>query len=292
MGIACEGRSVVPGIGELSPDILAAARRRLMHEPPAAAPAAAPPADLPPRPPVLCPGCPHRGLFHALGKFDVVVTGDIGCYSLGFAPPLSRLDTILCMGGGISMAHGMQKAGEPRKVVGLVGDSTFFHSGITGLLNIAYNRGLSTIIVADNRTTAMTGHQDHPGTGRTLMGEASPEADIAAFGRACGLERVFTVNPYDTGALVKILQECLESDASQPALIVARAPCPLAVRRAAGPQRRVLAEKCKQCGQCLKIACPAVERTGEGIRINPVLCSGCGLCAQVCKFGAIVAEPE
>ncbi len=292
LGIACEGRSVVPGIGELSPDILAAARHRLLGE---AAGARTPqPAiqDLPARPPVLCPGCPHRGVFHALGKFDAVVTGDIGCYSLGFAPPLSRLDTILCMGGGISMAHGMQKAGEPRKVVGLVGDSTFFHSGITGLLNIAYNRGLSTIIVADNRTTAMTGHQDHPGTGRTLMGESSPEADIAAFGRACGLERVFTVNPYDTGALIKILRECLESDAPQPALIVTRAPCPLAARRPVGSQRRVLAEKCKQCGQCLKIACPAVERTAEGIRINPVLCYGCGLCAQVCKFGAIVAEPD
>jgi len=289
LGIACEGRSVVPGIGELSPDILADARRRLLGEAAAARPPQ-PASDLPPRPPVLCPGCPHRGVFHALGKFDVVVTGDIGCYSLGFAPPLSRLDTILCMGAGISMAHGMQKAGEPRKVVGIVGDSTFFHSGITGLLDIAYNRGLSTIIVADNRTTAMTGHQDHPGTGRTLMGEASPEADIAAFGRACGLERIFTLNPYDTANTIRILRECLEADTPKPALIIARAPCPLAEHRPVGPTHRVLADRCKQCRQCLKLACPALERTAAGIHINPSLCAGCGVCAQVCKFGAIVTE--
>ena len=293
MGIACEGRSILPGIGELSPDILADARRKLSGKPTPAKPSRPAMEDLPPRPPVLCPGCPHRGVFHALGKFDVIVTSDIGCYSLGFAPPLMRLDTILCMGGGISMAHGMQKAGEPHKVVGIVGDSTFFHSGITGLLNIAYNRGLSTIIVTDNRTTAMTGHQDNPGTGRTLMGESVPEVDIAAIGRACGLQRIFTVNPYHTNEFIKILRECLQADATEPALIVARAPCPLATRKPVGTKRRVLTEKCKQCGQCLKIACPAVERTADGaIRINPVLCSGCGLCAQVCKFGAITTKAD
>lgn len=293
MGIACEGRSVLPGIGELSPDILADARRKLSGKSTPVKPSRPAAENLPPRPPVLCPGCPHRGVFHALGKFDVIVTGDIGCYSLGFAPPLTRLDTILCMGGGVSMAHGMQKAGEPHKVVGIVGDSTFFHSGITGLLNIAYNRGLSTIIVTDNRITAMTGHQDNPGTGRTLMGESVPEADIAEFGRACGLKRIFTVNPYHTDAFIKILRECLASDATEPALIVARAPCPLAIRKPVGTKRRVLTEKCKKCGQCLKIACPAVERAADGtIRINPILCSGCGLCAQVCKFGAITTKAD
>ncbi|HVP19381.1 MAG TPA: thiamine pyrophosphate-dependent enzyme, partial [Spirochaetia bacterium] len=188
LGIRCEGKSVVPGIGELSPDRLADAlgngepvpASRTFHDPTTTD-------GLPARPPVLCPACPHRGIFYALGKFDVVVTGDIGCYSLGVFPPLKRLDTILCMGAGVSMAHGMQKAGEKKKVVGIVGDSTFFHSGITGLLDIAYNKGASTIIVVDNRTTAMTGHQEHPGTGRTLMSEETISASIEAFGRACGI---------------------------------------------------------------------------------------------------------
>jgi indolepyruvate ferredoxin oxidoreductase alpha subunit len=161
--------------------------------------------ELPARPPVLCPGCPHRGVFSALGKHDVIVTGDIGCYSLGTFKPLNRLDIILCMGGGVSMAHGLDKAGEKRKIVGMVGDSTFFHSGITGLLDIAYNKGVSTIIIVDNRTTAMTGHQDNPGTGRTLMGEATAEVSIENIARACGIKRVFTVNPYHTKKCRKFL---------------------------------------------------------------------------------------
>ena len=186
LGIACQGKGLVPAMGELTPSKLAQIRATLegkaleLPAPHALA------ADLPARPPVLCPGCPHRGVFYALAQCDVVVTGDIGCYALGVLKPLSRLDTILCMGAGITMAHGMDKAGEQRKVVGMVGDSTFFHSGVTGLLDIAYNRGKSTIIVVDNRTTAMTGHQDHPGTGKTLMGEPTGVASIEAIARACG----------------------------------------------------------------------------------------------------------
>ncbi len=288
LGIECCGREFVPGIMELSVDRLLTSRAMLEGREP---PKDDPPlflSELPPRPPVLCPGCPHRGIFYALGKHDVVVTGDIGCYSLGAFKPLDRMDTILCMGGGISMAHGMEKAGEPRKVVGVVGDSTFFHSGITGLLDIAYNRGRSTIIVLDNRTTAMTGHQDHPGTGRTLSGESTKAVSIEDIGRACGIERVFVVNPYDLESAQKIIAE--EIDSGQPSLIVSRAPCPLRERRRVGPLRRIDSEECKGCKICLKLACPAIELQGYMPQINALFCIGCGICEQVCPAEAISAE--
>jgi indolepyruvate ferredoxin oxidoreductase alpha subunit len=299
LGIACEGRSRVPGMGELSSSRLAASLRGLPGAslskaiPPSEQPAAlvaqppAPPeaADLPARPPVLCPSCPHRGIFHALGKFDVVVTGDIGCYSLGAFAPLGRLDTILCMGGGISMAHGLTKAGEPRRVVGMVGDSTFFHSGITGLLDIAYNRGNPVIIVVDNRTTAMTGHQDHPGTGRTLLGEETVEAKIEDIARACGIVNVEVVNPWHLKPTIETLRKAIESNEAW--LIVSRGACPLATRERLGPPRKVDQELCTVCKACLKLGCPAIEFDGERVRINDLLCNGCSMCQQVCPSKAI-----
>jgi indolepyruvate ferredoxin oxidoreductase alpha subunit len=285
LGIDCRGRQYVPGIGELSPDTLLASRAKMEGRELAPPQPIAQAADLPARPPVLCPGCPHRGVFYALSKFKVVVTGDIGCYSLGVFPPLSRIDTILCMGGGVSMAHGLEKAGEPSKVVGIVGDSTFFHSGITGLLDIAYNRGTSTIIVVDNRTTAMTGHQDHPGTGRTLMGEPTGKVSIEAIGRACGLKRVRTINPYDVDNTIRVLREELAAD--EPSLIVSSAPCPLHERRPVVAQCHVNKEVCRECGACLKLGCPGLERSGGAPEVNALLCAGCGLCEQVCKPGAI-----
>jgi indolepyruvate ferredoxin oxidoreductase, alpha subunit len=285
LGIPCEGRRYVPGIGELSPTRVAEAMARRSGGP-APEPAAIPPeaADLPARPPVLCPTCPHRGLYAALGKFDVVVTGDIGCYSLGVFPPLSRLDTILCMGAGVSMAHGMQKAGDPRKVVGIVGDSTFFHSGITGLLDVAYNRGASIIIVSDNRITAMTGHQEHPGTGHTIRGEETIQASIEDFGRACGIRNVATVDPYKLKETTETLRKAVES--SEPWLIVSRGACPLHTRVPVGPVRRVDLEACKKCKRCLKLGCPAIEWVNDSIRVNELLCGGCSLCAQVCPEDA------
>jgi indolepyruvate ferredoxin oxidoreductase, alpha subunit len=282
LGIACEGRSLVPGIGELSPDRLSETLG--MGGARATAPASAA-ADLPARPPVLCPACPHRGIFFALGKFDVAVTGDIGCYSLGVFPPLKRIDTILCMGAGVSMAHGMHKAGDKRKVVGIVGDSTFFHSGITGLLDIAYNKGGSTIIVVDNRTTAMTGHQENPGMGRTLMGEDTITASIEDFGRACGMKNIATVDPYDLKATTEVIRTAVQSDEAW--LIVARSPCPLYTKKAAGPARRIDQELCKKCKACLRLGCPAIEQVNDEIRINELLCGGCALCEKVCKEGAI-----
>jgi indolepyruvate ferredoxin oxidoreductase alpha subunit len=285
LGIACEGKAFVPTVGELSPAVVRAVRDRLEGRPtPEIAPL--PQAeDLPGRPPGLCAGCPHRGVFYALGKFDVVVTGDIGCYSLGVFPPLSRTDTILCMGGGVSMAQGFEKAGEKRKLVGIVGDSTFFHSGITGLLDIVYNRGTSTIIVVDNRTTAMTGHQDHPGTGRTLMGEATEAVSIEAIGRACGVRRVQTVDPYDLAQVIEVLKTELAAD--EPSLIISKSPCVLKEKTRLAPARFVDAERCRECGACLKLGCPALEHTAGPPTINSSLCTGCDMCAQVCQFGAI-----
>jgi len=287
LGIQCQGRSIVPGIGELSVDILLDSRAKYEGMEPVTPSVPEYCQGLPPRPPVLCPGCPHRGIFCALGKHDVVVTGDIGCYSLGAFKPLDRMDTILCMGAGISMAQGFQKAGEPKKVVGIVGDSTFFHSGITGLIDIAYNKGSSTIIVLDNRTTAMTGHQDHPGTGVTLMGEKTRALSIEDIGRACGIEMVFTISPYDLSTVKETLSQCLES--GEPSLIVSRAPCPLKERRRVGEIREISHEKCKGCELCLKLACPAIEMDKDKPKINKILCGGCGLCEQICPAGAASA---
>ncbi|MDR2705472.1 MAG: indolepyruvate ferredoxin oxidoreductase subunit alpha, partial [Planctomycetaceae bacterium] len=288
LGISCIGKSVIPKIGELSPDILIERKSLIEGNDEIVAQQTKggnilP--ELPGRPPVLCPGCPHRGIFYALGRIDVIVTGDIGCYSLGVFPPLSRLDTILCMGGGVSLAHGMDKAGNPKKVVGMVGDSTFFHSGITGLLDIAYNKGRSTIIVVDNRITAMTGHQDNPGSGKTLMGETTHEASIEEIGKACGIKNVRTVDPRDIKTAIAILKEATESPEAW--LIVSKAPCPLHLRKPLGPPLQVAENQCRKCNACLKLGCPGLEKDGDRIRINKYLCAGCDLCKNICPAKAI-----
>ncbi|MDR1483782.1 MAG: indolepyruvate ferredoxin oxidoreductase subunit alpha [Planctomycetaceae bacterium] len=309
IGVSCVGKSVIPNIGEFSPDLLfdlceviegkkksntvkssdlpntsdttrnesAVSNIRVAQK------LQLP--ELPSRPPVLCPGCPHRGIFYALGRFDVVVTGDIGCYSLGVFPPLSRLDTILCMGGGISLAHGMSKSGNKRKVVGMVGDSTFFHSGITGLLDIAYNKGNATIIVLDNRITAMTGHQENPGSGKTLMGEATAAVSIEELGRACGIGNIKTVNPREVPEVVAAIDEAIKSDESW--LIVSKSPCPLHLRKSIGEPLSVEESLCRKCGICLKLGCPGLEKQDGNIRINKFLCAGCKMCQNICPAKAI-----
>jgi len=288
LGIDCLGKEFVPRTGELSVTRLLAARSKLEGRPLQVSLGVAEEpnlSELPARPPVLCSGCPHRGLYYALNKFDVVVTGDIGCYSLGTLKPLDSMDTLLCMGAGISMAHGMQKAGEPKKIVGIVGDSTFFHSGITGLLDIGYNRGNVVIIVVDNRTTAMTGHQEHPGTGKTLMDQDTFPASIESFGRACGIKNVVTIDPYDLKKAMAAIAEAVESDQSW--LIVSSRPCPLHERKRLGPVREIDESFCKECGSCFRLGCPALEGGEEKPSVNALLCAGCGLCQQVCKFGAV-----
>ena len=290
LGIEVVGKELVPRIGELTPDRLWEAKERLEGKSKAKTEGnQSEELSLPSRPPVLCPGCPHRGLFYALKRFDVVVTGDIGCYSLAVFPPLERMDTIICMGAGISAALGMEKSGLERKVVGIVGDSTFFHSGVGPLMDIAYNQGKVTVIVLDNRTTAMTGHQDHPGTGRTLKGEQTTALSVEQMAKACGIRRVRTVDPYDLEGLHQVLAE--EIEAEEPSVIVSSRPCVLLNKTERRPCFEVDQELCKLCGRCLQLGCPALEVVNidgkKRVRINPLLCDGCSLCAQVCRFEAI-----
>jgi len=290
MGIACVGKEVFPNIGEFSVDVLRGLASDFIFQGLCSTPlpevrgldeAYSPP----PRPPVLCPGCPHRSLYFGLARHDVVVVGDIGCYSLGTLPPLSRMDTLLCMGAGISAAHGMERAGEPRPVVGIMGDSTFFHSGITGLMDITYNKGKSTIIVLDNRTTAMTGHQEHPGSGKTLMDEPTIAVSIEEVGRAVGMKNIATIDTNNLKQVRATLKAAIESD--EPWLIVAKGPCPLYERKNPGNPLAIDQSKCKKCKLCLKLGCPAIENDGETIRINELTCAGCTLCLQTCPHGCI-----
>ncbi|NLE56386.1 MAG: 4Fe-4S binding protein, partial [Lentisphaerae bacterium] len=210
--------------------------------------------------------------------------------SLGVFPPLSRTDVILCMGGGFTLAHGMSKAGETRPVVGIVGDSTFFHSGITGLLNMVYNRGNATLIVADNRTTAMTGHQDHPGTGKTLMGDPTIAASIPDIARACGMKRIRVIDPNDIDNTIAVFKEELYVD--EPSLIITQAPCVLNDKSAVKAPLHINPDACKNCRSCLKLGCPAIESADKKTKpaINPQLCTGCAMCQQVCKFNAITKD--
>ncbi len=243
--------------------------------------------DLPSRPPALCPGCPHTGLFYALQKQRVIIGGDIGCYTLGALPPHNSMDTCIDMGASITFAHGCDKAlgrNDPRRRVAVIGDSTFFHSGITGLLNVVYNKSDVVVVIADNRTTGMTGHQDHPGTGRTLSGEETVAVDIAALARACGIERVVAVDPYRVKETRRLIRELLKQPG--PAVVISRRPCALLVRLREKP-RKVNTEKCTGCKTCLGLGCPALTMVGEKTMVLEDLCAGCGMCADVCPQGAI-----
>ncbi len=278
---------------ELNPARLAALRQELLGDqvPEPVLPAAA---DLPTRPPVLCAGCGHRGVFYTLNKLRTTVLGDIGCYTLGAFPPLSAMDTTICMGASIGSAIGMRKAGHPGRIAAVIGDSTFFHSGLTGLLDAVYNRTPITTIVLDNRTTAMTGHQENPGTGHTLTGEEAPVAGIADIARAMGIRLVREVGPYDLAELERVLQEAL--DATDPSLVVVRGPCVLAEKLNLDARPYAVDdEACTACGICFRLGCPAIVRGQpvgqDGKRykrsIHSPACIGCDLCRQVCKFNAI-----
>jgi indolepyruvate ferredoxin oxidoreductase alpha subunit len=245
--------------------------------------------ELPPRPPLMCPGCPHRPVFHALRRSRAVVTGDIGCYTLGALRPLAAMDTCVDMGASIGMAHGVELAGgmDGRPVVAVIGDSTFAHSGITGLMNTAYNGGVGTIAILDNRITAMTGHQGNPMNGITLQDRLSNEVDLEALVKALGVNRVRVVDPHSIETCTSALAE--ETAASELSVLIFRAPCALLTRTSADPYR-VDAELCAKCGACVRLGCPAIGRDGETSRsvIDGSLCVGCGQCVQVCKFDAIL----
>ena len=246
---------------------------------------------LPRRPPVLCAGCGHRGVFHTLHKLGATVTGDIGCYTLGAFPPLDAMDSTICMGASIGNAAGMKKAGLKGRICAVLGDSTFFHSGITGILSALYNGTPVTTVVLDNRITGMTGHQDNPGSGKTLMGDPAPVTEIDAIAKACGYKKVVTVSADDLAELEKVLADAMDGD--EPALVIAYAPCRIAAKLTKEGLCEVDAEKCKACGMCFKMGCPAMTR-GKEIRpgafqmvIDANQCAGCKQCQQVCKFGAI-----
>jgi indolepyruvate ferredoxin oxidoreductase alpha subunit len=244
------------------------------------------PLALPARPPVLCAGCSHRGIFYLLNKLKLNVTGDIGCYTLGALPPLNALDTCTCMGAGINQAHGIGRITPQKKnTVAVIGDSTFIHSGITGLINCVYNQGKNPIVILDNSTTAMTGGQDHPGSGKTLKETTTHQLDLVALGEACGVKYLKIVNPYNLKETEKIIKEFLNLD--EPSVIISRAPCIVTQRVPFDKKFRLNQEKCQGCDLCLKLGCPAIIKEEKKISLDEVICINCGLCFQVCPSGAI-----
>ena len=245
-------------------------------------------AEIPGRPPVLCPGCPHRAMFHTLRKAKVYVSGDIGCYTLGALAPLSSIDSCVCMGASVSSLHGFNQArggDSAKKSVAVIGDSTFIHSGVTGLINIAYNKGISTVIVLDNSITGMTGHQQNPTTGYTIKGDPTAAVDLEALAKSCGIRRVRVIDPNDLETAKQVVNEELEAE--EPSLIISRRPCALLKYVKHHPPLRVNTEKCAGCRACMQIGCPAISMKEGKARIDFTQCVGCNVCTQLCRFGAI-----
>lgn len=245
--------------------------------------------DVPNRPPILCPGCPHRSVFSVLNKLKIHAAGDIGCYTLGAVAPLGVIDTTLCMGASLSSLHGIEKAkGKDfiKNWVAVIGDSTFLHTGINSLVNMVYNKATGTVLILDNRTTGMTGHQEHAATGKTLKGEETNAIDLAELCHAIGVKNVLTINAFDIIQLEKAIKTSVNGD--QLTVIIAKAPCAL-LKGQKFPNKCICdVETCKKCGMCLKIGCPAITKQADGtVKIDETMCNGCGLCASYCKFGAI-----
>ena len=305
MGIEVTGKDIFPYTNEFDPGVVEQAIQGKVKKS-----VDLPTMTIPPRPPNLCPGCPHRGLFYVLGKLKAFVTGDIGCYTLSYMKPLEGLHSCICMGASVGMAHGMSKALKEKgkgKIVGVLGDSTFIHSGITPLLNMAYNKGDAVIVIADNRTTAMTGMQEHPATGFTLQGEQTKQLDFATLAAALGVESVRIIDPYDLKMTRTVMKE--ELNKSGPSVVISNRPCVLNKRYQAGPKKPLWADpdKCIGCKACLSLGCPPIswkkfenmpekeirrnakKQEGHSV-IDQTLCNGCTLCLQLCKTGAIREE--
>ncbi len=285
LGVAVTGKEAFSLLGEYTPAMIG--RAVLGIAPPESA---ATPQGLPGRPPVMCAGCPHRGTFYVLKKLGLTVSGDIGCYTLGAVPPLSAVDTCVCMGASVSAALGMAKARGPefnKKLVSVIGDSTFIHSGITGLIDIVYNQGANTVIILDNSITGMTGHQDNPTTGKTIRGESTRQVDLALLCRAVGVEHVQVVDPFDVKALEAAVRQ--ETAREEPSVIIAQRPCALLKRVKYTGLCRVT-ERCRGCKACMKLGCPALSLREGKICVDANQCNGCGLCVNVCPFGAIEKE--
>ena len=246
-------------------------------------------AEAPARPPILCPGCPHRSTFSVLNKLKIHACGDIGCYTLGAVAPLNVIDTTICMGSSISLLHGMEKAMGKEYIknwVATIGDSTFLHTGVNSLINMVYNKASGTVMILDNRTTGMTGHQEHAATGKTLKGEETYAIDLAQLCHSIGVPNVIEVDAFDTAMLEKIVKESVNGDVLT--VIIVKAPCALLKGQKFPFVCKADPEKCKKCGMCLKIGCPALTKNADGtIKIDESMCNGCGLCQGYCKFGAI-----
>ena len=284
LGLACAGKASFPALDELSQNLVSA---QLMKEAPASAGTGLE-ENIPPRPPVMCAGCPHRGLFYTLKKNNLTVMGDIGCYTLGAVAPLGAMDTTICMGASISSIHGFNKAvgGESEgRTVAVIGDSTFMHSGVTGLINMAYNESNSTVIILDNSITGMTGHQQNPTTGFNLKGDPCTKIDLESLCRAVGINRVRVVDPYDLAACDAAVKE--ELAAKEPSVIISRRPCALLKYVKHPGPISANPDKCVGCKSCMKIGCPAISVVDGKAVIDNTLCTGCGVCGQLCKFDAL-----
>ncbi len=281
LGLEVTGKELFPLVGEFSQNLVAeklgvaTTPSKKLDEP------------IPNRPPVMCAGCPHRGLFYTLMKNKVTAIGDIGCYTLGAVAPLNALDSVLCMGASVSGLHGFNKAlgaESEGKSVAVIGDSTFMHSGVTGLINIAYNASNSTVIIVDNSITGMTGHQQNPTTGLNIKGDPAAKIDLEALCRSVGINRVRVVDPYDLKECDSVLKE--ELAAEEPSVIISRRPCALLKTVKHKAPLKVNVEKCRGCRACMRIGCPAISFTDGKARVDQTLCVGCDVCTQLCAFGA------
>ena len=285
LGLRCEGKSLFGCLGELSQNVIA-------EKLGLATPSGLKLDDsvkIPARPPMMCAGCPHRGLFFTLNQAGCTVLGDIGCYTLGAVAPLSAMEMTLCMGASVSALHGFSKAGG-KNVVAVIGDSTFMHSGMTGLANIAYNQSKGVVIILDNSITGMTGHQQNPTTGLNIKGDPAGKIDLESLCRAMGFERVRVVDPYNLKECADAVKEELAAD--EPSVIISRRPCALLKYVKHNPPLKVDGTKCVGCKSCMKIGCPALSMKGGKAHVDATLCVGCGVCEQRCRFGAFVSTAK
>ena len=287
LGINCKGKELFTLLGEYTPSMIKKAILGIddscyinLEE------------SIPARPPVMCAGCPHRGTFYVLKKLGLTVSGDIGCYTLGAVAPLQSVDTTICMGASISAGFGMAKArGKEfnKKLVSVIGDSTFIHSGITGLIDIVYNKGANTVIILDNSITGMTGHQQNPTTGKTIRLEDVPQVNLIKLCEAVGIKRIVVADPFDVKNFENVVKA--EVNADEPSVIIAQRPCAL-LKSVKYIGKCKINDNCKKCKQCLKLGCPAISNVNGNIVIDKTQCNGCGLCINVCPFNAIEKEVE